>query len=245
MIERLQHFINTLQTNWSGDPAARGAAKMTAGAILVAEGLFGAIRNVGSKSTGGLLGGIIGVVFGIVFMVVGSWVAPSYEDVAVVEGRIVDVEQSSTDGKTMYAAVYEYSAAGTEYRFTSGITSSSRPTIGDTVEIGYSLADPRNAHRADGIDGKFHMIFYGVGALIVLLSAFSLLLSIALIAFGIYLFKSGRLDRMSAGKSEGFLKDLISLAQDVRAGRVDISKTAPGQAGYAQGDATLHGTGSP
>lgn len=245
MIERLRHVINTLQTNWSGDPAARGAAKMTAGAILVAEGLFGAIRSARSKSTGGLLGGILGVVFGIVFMAVGSWVAPSYDDVAVVEGRIVDVEQSSADGRTMYAPVYAYTVAGTEYRLTSGITSSSRPTIGDAVQIGYSLAEPRNAHRADGIDGKFHLIFYGAGALIVLLSAFSLLLSVALVALGIYLFQSGRRDRMSAGRSEGFLADLISLARDARAGRVDISRTAPGQAGGAQGDATLPGTGAP
>lgn len=45
-MKRIRHFLNTIQTSWSEDPAARGAAKMTAGAILVGEGLFGVARRV-------------------------------------------------------------------------------------------------------------------------------------------------------------------------------------------------------
>lgn len=244
MLQRIKHFFNTVSTNWSDDPAARGAAKMTAGAVLVAEGLFGTIRGVtdGRKGKkGGLLGGILGIIFGSVFMAVGNGVAPDeYPDAKETQGTIVDVVQGrNSDGETNYGSVYSYTVDGREYRFNSSVRSSGRPTIGQSVDIVYSASIPENAHRTDGIDGYFPLIFFGTGALVFLLSLFSLLISIALIAFGVYLFIGGRRDRREAGASSGFLADLLSLAQRAREGGVDVEQTAAGQKGAGQGSASL------
>lgn len=247
MLQRIKHFMNTVSTNWSGDPAARGAAKMTAGAVLVAEGLFGTIRGVtdGRKGKkGGLFGGIFGVVFGVIFMGAGNLMAPDeLPDGVETQGTIVEVEEGrNSDGETMYAPRYSYTVDGEEYQFTASVRSSSRPTIGKPVEILYSASNPANAYRTDGIDGKFHLIFIGAGGLVVLLSLFSLLVSVALIAFGVWLFIGGRRDRREAGVTNGFFSDLISLAQRARAGAVDIEQTAAGQKGRGQGGASLFET---
>ena len=247
MLQRIKHFMNTVSTNWSGDPAARGAAKMTAGAVLVAEGLFGTIRGVtdgrnGKK--GGLFGGIFGVVFGLIFMGAGNLTAPDeLTDGVETQGTIVEVEEGrNSDGETMYAPRYRYTVDGEEYQFTSSVRSSGRPTIGKSVDILYSASNPANAYRTDGIDGKFHLIFVGAGGMVVLLSLFSLLVSVALIVFGVWLFIGGRRDRREAGASSGFFSDLISLAQRARAGAVDIEQTAVGQKGTGQGGASLFET---
>lgn len=104
-----------------------------------------------------------------------------------------------TDGETTYTPVYSYTVDGREYRFNSSVRSSGRPTIGQPVDIMYSASIPENAHRTDGIDGYFPLIFFGAGALVFLLSLFSLLISLALIVFGIYLFIRGCRDRRDAG----------------------------------------------
>jgi hypothetical protein len=237
MLERLQHFANTLKTNWSSDPAARGAAKMMAGAVLAAEGLFGVIRGSGKKGSGGLLGGLAGVLFGAVFMAVGHWMAPGYDDQRIVDGRIADVREQRSDGRTMYAGVYVYTVDGKDYEFVSSVTSSSRPTIGEPVRIAYSAREPRNAYRADGLDGNFHRIFFGLGVLVAVLSFFSVLVSLALIGFGVWLFLQGREDRRAAGAAQGFLADLLALAGKARAGEIRIEDTAAGTAGPSQGTA--------
>jgi hypothetical protein len=239
-VQRIRHFFNTLQTNWSEDPAARGAAKMTAGAILVAEGLFGVTQQVTrrGRSMGGLLGGFFGLILGLVFMGLGLWMSPSIpEDEIVVEGRIVDVETSRNDeGQSMYSPVYSYVVDGNEYLFTAAVRSSSRPSIGKTVKIGYSESEPLNARSIGGIDGNFHWIFIGSGAFVTLLSFFGLLVSVVLIVFGIILFRGGRADRAAAGVKSGFFSDLMSLAQRSRIGELDIARTAVGQKGPSQGD---------
>jgi hypothetical protein len=244
-VKRIRHFLNTLQTNWSEDPAARGAAKMTAGAVLVAEGLFGVIRRgvsrVGGrrrKGKGGLLGGIIGVVIGIVFIVVGSAMGPTeLPDEVSTQGVISDVETSRNDeGNTMYSPVYSFEVDGREYSFGSSMRSSSRPTIGQQVDIAYSASNPENARRTDGLESRIHWAFIGSGIFVLLMSLVSLAISIALIVFGIMLFRSGRADRKSAGETGSFLSDLMSIAQRASSGEIDIDRTAVGQAGSAQGD---------
>lgn len=234
MLDRLRHLFNTVQTNWSADPAARGAAKMTAGAVLAAEGLFGAIRS-GGKGNGGLLGGMIGVGLGAVFVVLGYWMTPGYDDEIRIDGQVIDVRVGENEGRAVYSPVYAYTVDGTDYEFISSVSSSSRPTIGESVQIAYSAREPRNAYRADGIDGNFHNIFLGVGALIVVLAFGSLVTSVVLLGFGAWLFLEGRKDRASAGASRGFLADLSALARKARAGEVDIEATAAGVRGASQG----------
>lgn len=244
MLERVKHFFNTVSTNWSEDPAARGAAKMTAGAVLVAEGLFGTLRGAASsdkKKSGGLMGGFLGVVFGAIFMGVGGLASPDeIPDPVEIQGTIIDVESGrGSEGKTMYTPVYQYTVDGRDYRFSSPVSSGGRPTLGKSVDIVYSASQPANAYRTDGADGNFHLIFWGSGLLVLLLSLFSLVVSLALIGFGAWLFLDGRRDRREAGSSKGFFADLMSLAQRAREGGVDIGQTAAGQKGRGQGLASL------
>ncbi len=244
-MKRIRHFFNTLQTNWSEDPAARGAAKMTAGAILVAEGIFGVARRAvsrgrrrGKNSAGGLLGGIIGVVVGIVFIVVGTAMGPEdYPDQVNTQGEIVDMQTSRNDeGQTMYTPVYAFEVDGQEFQFSPSMRSSSRPNIGQQVDIAYSAADPRNARRTDGLEGKVHWMFIGAGVFVLLMSLFSLAVSVALIVLGIMLFRSGRADRKSAGETGSFLSDLMSIASKASSGEIDVDQTAVGQPGSSQGN---------
>ncbi len=245
-MKRIRHFFNTLQTSWSEDPAARGAAKMTAGAILVAEGLFGVIRSGisggrrrGKKGKGGLLGGFIGLIVGVVFIVVGSAMSPDeLPDEASTTGVIADVVQSrGSDGERMYSPVYSFEVDGREYTFGSSMRSSARPTVGQQIEVAYSASNPENARRTDGLESKIHWAFIGGGIFVLVMSLISLAISIALIVFGIMLFKSGRADRKAAGETGSFLSDLMSLASRASSGEIDIDQTAAGQAGSAQGNA--------
>lgn len=244
-MKRIRHFFNVIQTNWSEDPAARGAAKMTAGAILVAEGVFGVARRAASRgrrrgknSAGGLLGGIIGIIVGIVFMVVGSAMAPEdFADQVETQGQIVDMETSrNEDGQTMYTPVYAFEVDGQEHRFSPSMRSSSRPNIGQQIDIAYSAADPRNARRTDGLESKVHWMFIGGGLLVLLMSLFSLAISVALIVLGVMLFRSGRADRKSAGESGSFFSDLMSIARKASSGEIDVDQTAVGQPGQSQGN---------
>lgn len=240
-MKRIQHFLNTLQTNWSNDPGARGAAKMTAGVILIAEGVFGAGRSlVGGRRNngGGLMSSGIGIVVGGIFTGVGLLMAPQpFADEITTNGAIVDVERSvDSDGDVMYSPVYAYTVNDREYRFNSSVRSSHRATIGHEVTIAYSESEPRNARRLGGIDGNFHWIFAGAGGVVLLLSLFSLAVSLLLIGFGIRLFISGRSDRKLAGVAGSFFGDLMSLSSRVTSGEIDVNRTAVGQGGTGQGD---------
>lgn len=252
MFARLQHFFNTLRTNWSEDPAARGAAKMTAGVVLLVEGLFGVVRGgrrrvrrggrSGGRSIGGLVGGVLGIVMGVVFFNIGGFVAPSPPDDAIeTTGTITNMVSSrNSDGQRMYSPVIEFEANdGRTHEFTPGMRSSSRPTIGAEVGVVYSEADPDNVHRTDGIEAWIPWAFKGAGIFIILSSLVSLAISIALIVFGIILFRQGRADRLSAGTSGGFFSDLFSLVGQARSQGIDVAATAAGQPGGSQGTSDL------
>ena len=99
----------------------------------------------------------------------------------------------------------------------------------------YSASNPADARRTDGMAGMAPWAFIGAGIFIILSSAVSLVISIALIAFGIILFRQGRADRAAAGESQGFFTDLFSLVTRARAGEIDPDATAAGQSGGAQG----------
>jgi Protein of unknown function (DUF2510)/Protein of unknown function (DUF3592) len=240
-MKRIQHLFNTLKTNWTTDPAARGAAKMTAGAILVAEGLTGAIAGGRNKKNSGIFGSLIGLVVGGVFIAVSLFIKPgTYQDEVRTKGSIAAVETSrNSKGKTMYQAVYAFQVEGKEHRFSPSFISNMRPNVGDPVDIAYSASNPENARRLDGLVGHFHWLFFGVGALVLVASFMGATVSLAMIGFGIWLFLSGRKDRKSVNDSSGFLTDLMSLAQRARSGEIDITRTAVGQPGRLQGDIDL------
>lgn len=245
MFQRIQHFFNTLHTNWSDDPAARGAAKMAAGALLVVEGLFGVIRSSGRRSkngkrqAGGIVGGVVGIVVGVVFIYVGGMVAPSMPEGSIeTRGVITDIaERRGSDGDTMYSPVISFEAQdGRTHEFTQGMRSSSRPTIGAEVTVSYPPDSPQSARRTDGMAALFPRIFTGVGIFSILGGVISLIISITLIVFGVILFRQGRADRAEAGESDGFFADLFSLATKARTGELSAEQTAAGRKGASQGD---------
>ncbi|MEQ8480553.1 MAG: DUF3592 domain-containing protein [Hoeflea sp.] len=228
MLARIQHVFETLKTNWSSDPAARGAAKMTAGAILVAEGFFGVLRGDGggkSNGKGGLVGGLIGLAVGIVFVVIGGFVKPEPPGDAIeTSGVIVGQERARRDGKSMYSAVIEFKTTGGEtYRFTESAMGSSRPREGGTATVIYSESDPNIAYRTDGIGGWLPTIFVGAGILVAATSFLSLLISMALIVAGIVIFRQGRKDRRDAGSTDSFFSDLMSLTRKARSGETPLA----------------------
>ncbi len=245
MFQRIQHFFNTIATNWSEDPGARGAAKMAAGGVLVVEGVFGVVRNRsrgssrrGGRQTGGILGGIFGIVFGIIFINIGGFVqSTNIQDPIEARGEIIASERAGTndDGQTMYRARIAYEVDGQRHEFSSRGRQSWQPNVGAEVDIVYSAADPTRAQRVGGIYDWGTRAFSWAGWFVLITSVFSLLISIALIVFGIWLFQQGRADRRLSGEERSFFGDLFAIARDVRAGNVDVSQTAAGMAGAAQG----------
>lgn len=244
MFARIIHLWNAMQTSWENDPAARGAAKITLGAVLLFEGIFGAIRNIGEgKSRGGILAGIIGIVVAAVIIFVGSMIniPDANEADRVTTQGIVERHIPSGD---LRRSVYSYSVNGKKYELRSGSSSSHPPAIGSQVEISYLPSNPNDAKRADGVDGFVDewmgTIVQTVGWLMLLTSVFSLTISIVLIVFGIKLIAQGRADRKSAkddkdSGSGSFISDFISLFSQIKSGQLRVEDTAAGHPGQASG----------
>lgn len=91
---------------------------------------------------------------------------------------VVDVSTHTSrdkDGRTSvtYAPVYEYTVDGRSYRSITNFSSSSRPVLGVSVEIGYDPTNPQVIHRPGelvwvpwmlgGMGTFFLLIFGGIG----------------------------------------------------------------------------------
>lgn len=195
---------------------------MTMGGAMVAEGLFGVVRG-GSGGTS-LLGSFAIIIGGIVFTLVGVFMKPTdYPDATQVQGQVSDIVSTrDSDGGRAYRSVYSYDVNGKTYTFQSPSTSSSRATIGSPIKIVYSASEPRNAYRADGMDGWMHNVMLGCGILLLVWGVWALTISIALVVIGIWLFRNGRKDRASAGSETGFIQDLISFVSNSRKGEAEV-----------------------
>lgn len=91
-------------------------------------------------------------------------------------GVVVDVDQSrDSDGDISYRAVVDFVAAdGINYRFTARTGSSSRPTVGDTIEVLYDPADPAGATEKTFLNlWLFPIMFGGFGLLFLVVMAFA------------------------------------------------------------------------
>jgi len=166
-------------------------------------------------------------------MVVSGFIAPP-DDLVETTGEIIDVERGrDRDGQTTYRSVFAYEVDGREYTAVSSGRTSVRPTIGESVTIGYPEDDPAGGRRTDGVEGNFHRIFFWAGALAFVTSLGSLVVSIALIVVGIKLFRDGRRDRRDAGSSQGLMADLTSIFRQKN--QLDPDQTAAGVPGVSQG----------
>ena len=89
-------------------------------------------------------------------------------------GVIVNVETSSDSDGTTYRPVIEFTADdGFTYTFTGRIGSSSRPTVGNSIEVLYDPADPQGATEKTFSNlWLFPIAFGGFGLIFLLLMAF-------------------------------------------------------------------------
>lgn len=223
---KIKSILDALKTKWSSDPGARGAAKMTMGGALVAEGLFGVVRTGGATGTS-LFGSFMILVGGIIFTTVGVFMSPTeYPDAVHVQGKVSEIySKRDSDGGRMYGSIYSYEVDGKTYTFRSSSTSSSRATLGSPAKIVYSASEPRNAYRTDGADGWLHYIMLGSGAFLLAWGAWSMLMSIVFVVLGIWLFRNGRKDRASAGSTSGFIQDLMSFIMNSKKGEPEAQTT--------------------
>lgn len=216
ILTKIKKLVGSLQTKWSEDLAARGAAKMALGAAFLVEGIFGVVQ--GSRNTFSLFSSFILGVGAVAFTLVGIFTSPDpYPDEVRVQGQVSEIlEGRDSDKNHYYKSVYSYVVNGKAYSITSSISSSKRPTLGSPAKIVYSASEPRNAYREDGVDGWFSWVFIGCGVFLGIWATTSLLMSLMLVVGGIYLFRSGRKDRRSAGQESDFTKDLLSLVSEAR-----------------------------
>lgn len=141
------------------------------------------------RSPSGVIFLLVGVVTFIGLAVAAVLVGVSEQrkaDWPVTDGTVVDVvERQSTrrdnDGdrrtSTTWAPVVTYTVEGKDYQFTSSTSTSSIPTVGDTVQVRYNPDSPSEAGLAQGLmwvvfmlGGMavlFLVIFGGVGLAIV------------------------------------------------------------------------------
>lgn len=242
-MSRFRHLRGILQANWSADPAARGAAKMAAGVVLIVEGLFGPARAAASLASGsrrsvsGLVGNVVGVVVGLLFLIVPGLVDDTPAGALLeVPGTISEVvTDHGFDGEVLYGAIYTYEVAGKSYDVRSSGQSSSRPALGTTVTIGYPEADPAAGRRVDGIEGNLPLILKGAGALVLLAALASLALNVALLVIGVKLFRDGRRDRSEGATGNSWLSDLVRLVRTTDRATLDVAWKAAGISGPAPG----------
>jgi hypothetical protein len=238
MPKKITTLLQTIGTTWDQDPASRGAAKMAVGGALVAaaSGISGALSNKlnpfdGNRSSiSGLPGSLLGLLVGIVLVVVSSLIAPAeLLDPVTVDGRLTETNESissDSDGSEtlMYSGIYEIVVDGESYEVRSSMTSSSRPD--ESVEITYPSANPDRARVTGGFEGSAVTIVRVIAWLVLLASLFGMLINIALLVFGVKLWRAGRKERAAHGATEGWFKDLV----DLFSGRMAPEPTSDSQA---------------
>ena len=94
-------------------------------------------------------------------------------EVAVeVPGQIVGIAESQDDDGTSYAPIYEYEVDGRTLRHESSVSTSSRPTIGDTETLLVDPSDPTRAKADTFMDMWFvPVLLGGLGSVFFLIGA--------------------------------------------------------------------------
>jgi hypothetical protein len=247
MMTRFRHLQNTLQTNWSDDPALRGAAKIAAGTVLIIEALFGPIRAAKARAAGntrpvsGITGNLLGVLVGLALLIVPALATDDAgSELLEVPGIVSGVfESHDPDGEVLYGAIYTYEVDRQTFEIRSSSRSSTRPIPGTEVTIGYPETDPEGGRRVDGIEGNLLLILQGIGALVLLAALMSLAISVALVVVGLRLLRAGRRDRSAVEDSAGVIADLVRLVRTADRATLDIPATAAGVPGPGQGSVSI------
>ena len=236
----IKDIFNALR-NESEDDQTRAAGKQAAGAAMVADGLFGLENPLdGKEKRVGIGGALIMALFGLAFMVGGYLIGQSMfaadDGDVVVTGVIVDFTENTRtrdgDTSTMYSPVVEYSdpASGEVYEVSTGWSSSSRPTIGNDVEVAFSPDNPAGGKVLSQTGSWISWAVVAVGALVFLIGIGKFLVRLATIGFGVKLFFDGRRERKEAGDDRSVVAALVDGAQDVVDDVTEARRSRPGSA---------------
>lgn len=103
--------------------------------------------------------GLIGLAVAVFGATVIRWQTTAPDGWSVTEGRVIDVvEHPGSDGITWAPVVTYADAAGVGRRVVSGVSSSSMPALGSTIEVAYDPADSGTA-RVIGGDASLVWLF--------------------------------------------------------------------------------------
>lgn len=132
---------------------------------------------------------LFGIIFLIVSFVVKAMISSNTKGCNMqTEAIVVDLIEKENDGDILYAPVYDYYIGDRSFRAESNVSSTSHPSIGDTVTIYYDSTDPTRCY----IDGEYTVfsiiatVFMCLGILflvIVVLIIIKLVLTVGLVAF--------------------------------------------------------------
>ncbi len=109
-----------------------------------------------------------------------------------VPGVVVDYTTSTSDGSSTYSPVYEYEFEGRTYRHERSVSSSGRPTMGDTTTMLIDPEDPSTAKSNTFLDKWF---------LTTLLGGMGALFSVLAIIFTVVILTSGRSGSFAASSA--------------------------------------------
>ena len=176
--------------------AHKSGLSKVAGAALIADGLVGIDNPLSGRKRAGLFGSMAGMFIGVLFVVIGLlWLRPTVGDNWVTTTAAATDVQVSLDskGSQTYSATYTYSdKAGVKHTIASTMSTGSRMSVGDTVDVAYDPNKPADASITSGLQGKAWMIFAGLGAILAVVSTLTLIMRVLTLWAGIALFLKGR-----------------------------------------------------
>ena len=234
---RLNYLGNAMRAHWADNPSTRGKAKMAAGAALIVIGVFGlggatkGSRKGKKRRRGGIFGNLLFLFAGGLFLIAAVSLWPdSWNDQVETDGEIASYQSGTgSDGRSVYRPIYRFEVDGQEYGFASEVTTNAEPEVGARVRIAYSASDPDQARRIDGLDSFIHWIFLALSLGLLLIAGVSIAIGLALVFFGMRLFRDGCRDLDKPSDPEASMKELRETIGQIRSGDIDIDDTAAAQ----------------
>lgn len=184
----------------SQNPHTAGQVRATVGGVLLADGLVGLEDPFDNKkSRPGILGSLMGMGVSIVFIVVGIFIMGSAAETdSITDGTISSISEPSkpdSQGKGGGACslTANFVVDGRTYSATTDVSSGGNCNrgINESIEVRYNSANP-NENSVGMSQGKFGLIFAGIGTLVFIPSLFTFAIRLASIIFGLRLLMSGR-----------------------------------------------------
>jgi hypothetical protein len=177
--------------------SSRGTRAAVGGA-MVADGLVGIDVPSGRKRVG-IFGSLLILAIGVVFVIAGLYVRHQdqpYPGGITTTASVTDVRNVvNKKGHTVYSRVFTFTSAdGRKVSVTESSTSTTRPTIGDAVEVSYRKGDADGA-RIINDKSWLSLLIIGVGGLTAVLGLGTFLIRLVTLITGSTLLSRALRDR--------------------------------------------------